>query len=279
MKKFILATIVLVTAINAANAQYFKKKTTDPVEAKPVEAPSLLNEWQKTKDHQIVFFDTWPGTTFNETSSSEVIELGEDFWFRAYFDKGLGVDRKKPLDLRITCEGVTLSMKDIWAYSKANYFSTNGVLPAYDQLHIPGLDQWWRTSNVYGMCAMNTADNFDKPGSPGYGCNFNDFPAEVLFHMLLAKINDKIIYGNTLEFKYELIQRESGSYYEAAGGAWIPVATGSIKMHVGDKAKSLTGNMYRFPTSPGMVDPKTVEEIKKAMLKAALLLRRFTKLN
>ena len=153
MKKIILSASNIFLLATSTQAQYFgigKKKTATPTETKPVEAPSLLNDWQKTKDHQIVFFDNWSGTTFNETSSSDMIELDEDFWFRAYFDKCLGVDRKKPLDLRISCEWVSLSMKDIWAFSRANYASTNGIFPAFDQLHLLGMEQWWRTSNLYG---------------------------------------------------------------------------------------------------------------------------------
>lgn len=273
MKKLFFSLLACSLLFNVTTqAQYFgigKKKEKAKVEEKPAEQPSLLNEWQKSNNHKIVFFDDFLGSTVTESASSSEIELGEDFWFRAYFDKAEGIDRTKPLDIRLSCQGVSLSMKDIWAYSRANFSNTNGILPAYDQLHLAGMDNWWKNNNIFSMNGFIGAEDFDKPGSSGQPCQYVSFPNESILRMLLAKIDGKVVYGTTLEVKYELIERQSGNYFDEAGGEWLTRAEGTLKLKVGDKAKNISGNLYRLPSASAtyfMEDPKIEKAIKEGML-------------
>lgn len=265
MKKIIVTSAILTILINCTQAQYFnfKKKSESKEDVKPV-AASLLNDWQKAHNKQIVFFDNWLGSRADETEAdaSKTIELGEDFWIRSYFEP---VNMpKNPMDLRVSCEGVSLSLKDLWQYGKTNYANTHGILPAYDQLVLPSADNWWKNANVWSMCGTAATEDFEKAGSAGYACMYNSYPAECLVRMLLAKIDAKVVAGANLNVKFELLEKSDASYFESTG-TWTPVSEGTLTFHVGDKAKLLNNNYYGFMRS-GLDDMKVEESIKKAIL-------------
>ncbi len=248
MKKLLLSLIVLL-ALTQTKAQ--------------------LTDWQKQHNKQIMFYDNWLQSRLNEgdADASQEIELGNDFWFRAYMDdNSIPKTRGNKIDLRISCEGVSVTLNDMYNYAKTNFYSSNGILPNYDQIQIPGVDNFWWNKNVFSSCGFNTNGEFDK--FTNYGCTNNGFAAESLLRFLLSKIDNKVVAGAVLNVKFELVYRTAGEY-RMPGGTYETLAEGTVKLKVPAKDKALAGHIYRLVERPGMADKALEESIKNGILTQA----------
>jgi len=248
MKKLFLITLVAVFAITKTNAQ--------------------LTDWQKQHAGKVVFFDTWLQSRLDETDAdaSQEIELGNDFWFRAYFDDKNAPKRDNKLELRISAEGVAVTLNDMYLHAKDNFATAKGILPYYDQIQLPGIDNFWKNKNIFSCCGFAPTGKFDEFNN--YGCQNNGYYAESLLRYLLAKIDNKVIPGASLSVKFELVLRTSGEY-RGPGGTYEPIADGTLKLKVPAKEKALKSDLYRFVEVPGMSDKSLEENIKKGILTLA----------
>lgn len=229
-----------------------------------IQAKAQLNNFQKENSNKVVFFDHWLSSRLDETASEATneIELGKPFWYRAYFaDKAPAQDGK--LDLRLTCEGVSVTINDMYLHAKANFYSSKGILPNYDQVEIPGVSSNWKTSMVYSHMGFGKPDQFDE--SNNYGCQNNWQYSESLLRFLLSKIDAKITAGASLSVKYEIVQRTKGEY-RTPGVEYKSLAEGTLTFKVPAKDKLLTSQVYRMPEMPGMTDKDLEATIKKGIL-------------
>lgn len=246
MKKMILAAAITCLAFNNTKAQ--------------------LTDWQKAHNKKIVFYDNWLQSRLNESDADAATELefGNDFWFRAYMDDAsLPKDKGNRLDLRLSCEGVAVTINDMYIHAKNNFYSSNGILPNYDQVQIPGLDNFWKTKNVFSCSGFSMVDKFDEFNS--YGCGNNGFYGESLLRFLLSKIDSKVTPGAVLNIKYELVYRTKGEY-RMPGGEYESVAEGTLKLKIPAKDKLLTSQIYRLANTAGMNDKNLEATIKKGIL-------------
>lgn len=249
MKKIILSAFISCIAFNTINAQ--------------------LTDWQKAHNKQVVFYDNWLQSRLNESDADATTELeyGNDFWFRAYMDDAsLPKDKGNRLDLRLSCEGVAVTINDMYIHAKQNFYNGNGILPNYDQVLIPGLDNFWKTKNVFSCSGFAGIDKFDEFNNAG--CSNNGFYGESLLRFLLSKIDDKVKPGSVLNIKYELVYRTKGEY-RMPGGEYQSVAEGILKLKIPSKEKLLTSQIYRLVSTPGMTDKSLEATIKKGILVTA----------
>jgi hypothetical protein len=248
MKK-VLTAVVLMTVLFQSKAQ--------------------LTAWQKAHNKQVVFYDNWLQSRLDENDADATTELeyGNDFWFRAYFDDAsLPKSKGNELDIRLSCEGVSVTINDMYQHAKTNFYSSNGILPNYDQVQIPGLDNFWKTKNVFSCCGFSMIDKFDEFNN--YGCGNNGFYAESLLRFLLSKIDSKVIPGAVLNIKYEMVYRTKGEY-RMPGGEYQSLAEGTLKMKIPVKEKLLTSQIYRLLPVAGMNDKALEETIKRGILVTA----------
>lgn len=228
-----------------------------------------LNAFQKASNKKIVFYNTWLQSRLDETASdaSAEGELGKPFWFRAYFENA-DVPKQKDnhLDLRISCAGTSVTLNDMFLFAKENFYSSNGILPNYDQIQIPGLDNFWKSNNIFSCNGFSPNDDFDKFNN--YGCQNNGFYAESLLRFLLAKIDSKVVPGAVLELKYELVNRSKGEW-RMPGAEFATLAEGTYKMKVPAKEGAINSQIYRCVEMPGMNDKAMNDGIKSAMLSQA----------
>lgn len=225
-----------------------------------------LSSWQKNHNKQIMFYDNWLQSRLDEGDADATTELeyGNDFWFRAYMDDAsLPKDKSNKLDLRLSCEGVSVTINDMFLHAKSNFYSSNGILPNYDQVQIPGLDNFWKTNNVFSCCGFAMVDKFDEFNN--YGCGNNGFYAESLLRFLLSKIDAKVIPGAALNVKFELVYRTKGEY-RMPGGDYQPVAEGTLRLKIPAKEKLLNSQIYRLVQNPGMTDKTLEASIKKGIM-------------
>jgi hypothetical protein len=214
-----------------------------------IQAKAQLSDFQKENSNKVVFFDHWLSSRLNETASETTneIELGKQFFYRAYFaDKAPAQDGK--LDLRLTCEGVSVTLNDMYLHAKANFYTSKGILPNYDQIEIPGVSSNWKNSGVFSNMG------FAKPGQ-----------FESLLRFLLSKIDAKITPGANLPVKYEIVQRTKGEY-RMPGIEYKSLAEGTLTLKVPAKEKLLTSEIYRMPEMPGITDKDLEATIKKGIL-------------
>lgn len=228
-----------------------------------------LNDFQKSNNKKVVFYTTWLQSRTNETAvdAATEVELGKPFWFRAYFENA-DVPKLKDnhLDLRISCAGASATLNDMFLFAKENFYSSNGILPNYDQIQIPGLDNFWKSNNIFSCNGFSMPEEFDKFSN--YGCANNGFYAESLLRFLLAKIDSKVVPGAVLEVKYELVNRSKGEW-RMPGAVFETLAEGTFKMKVPAKENAITGQLYRCVEMPGMNDKAMNEGIKNAILSQA----------
>lgn len=228
-----------------------------------------LNDFQKANNKKIVFYNTWLQSRLNETAAdaSAEGELGKPFWFRAYFENA-NVPKLKDnhLDLRISCNGQSVTLHDMAIFAKDNFYTSNGILPNYDQIQIPGLDNFWKTNNIFSCNGFSPVDEFDKFSN--YGCANNGFYAESLLRFLLAKIDEHVKPGAVLELKYELVNRSKGEW-RMPGAVFETLAEGIYKMKIPAKENALTSQVYRCVQMPGMTDKAMDDGIKSAILSQA----------
>lgn len=234
-----------------------------------ITAKAQLSDWQKQHNKKIVFYKTWLQSRLDEgaAEATEEVELGSQFWFRAYFDeKSLPKSRGNELDLRISAEGVSVTINDMFQHARNNFYTSNGILPNYDQIQIPGLDNNWKSPNVYSNMGFSKPGQFDEFNN--YGC-LNEWQfAESLLRCLLSKIDSKVIPGGTLSVKYELVYRTKGEY-RMPGGEYQSLAEGTVRFKIPAKEKLLTSEIYRVPAMPGMTDKTLEETIKRGILVTA----------
>lgn len=246
MKKLFFSSVAFFCLMNSASAQ--------------------LTDWQKQQNKKIVFYTTWLQSRLDETDTdvSTGTELGTKFWFRAYFDdKSLPPGRDNKIDLRLSCEGVSVTLNDMYNYAKTNFITAKGILPYYDQIQIPAVSSFWKTKNVFSCCGFAPPGEFDK--RTDYGCTNNGYYAESLLRFLLSKIDGKVIPGATLPVKYELVYRTKGEYL-APGGTYEPLAEGTLNLKVPAKDKAVVSDLYRIAERPGMADKALEEKIKSGIL-------------
>lgn len=227
-----------------------------------------MTDWQKQHNKQIAFFDTWLQSRMNEgdADASPEIELGNDFWFRAYFDDKDVPKRDNKLELRISCEGVAVTLNDMYLHAKNNFSAAKGILPYYDQIQIPGVETFWKSKNVFSCCGTAPVGKFDEVTNSG--CFNNGFYAESLLRFLLSKIDSKVIAGAVLNVKFEMVYRTSGEY-RMPGGVYQTLAEGTVKLKVPAKEKALTSEIYRIAQRAGMADKTLEETIKNGILTLA----------
>jgi hypothetical protein len=233
-----------------------------------IQGKAQMTDWQKSQNKKIVFYDTWLQSRMDESDAdaSNDIELGNDFWFRAYFDDSNVPKRDNKLELRISCEGVAVTINDMYNHAKDNFSTAKGILPYYDQIQIPGIDNFWKNKNVFSCCGMAPTGKFDEYNS--YGCQNNGYYAESLLRYLLSKIDNKVTAGSVLNVKYELVLRTKGEY-RGPGGEYQSIAEGTLRLKVPAKEKALTSELYRLTERPGMTDKALEETIKKGILTLA----------
>ncbi len=225
-----------------------------------------LTDWQKQHTKKIVFFDNWLQSRLDESDAdaSQEIELGNDFWFRAYFDdNSLPKVKDNHFDIRISCEGQSVTLNDMAAYANSMFASSKGILPNYVQIQLPGLDNFWKTRNVFSCNGYSMKGEFDK--RTDYGCSNNSFFSESLLRYLLSKIDSKVIAGTTLNVKYEMVYRTKGEYMQA-GGTFETLAEGTVKLKIPTKEKALVSDIYRLQERPGMADKALEDKIKTGIL-------------
>ena len=232
-------------------------------------AKAQLSDWQNQHNKQIMFFTTYLGPSLSEGDGQAVkeIELGQQFWYRAYMDdKSLPKSTDGKLDLRLSCEGVSVTLNDMCIYAKDNFASSNGILPNYDQIEIPGVSSNWKNKNVYSNMAFSEPGQFDKYSS--YGCQNNWQFTESLLRFLLSKIDSKVLPGAVLNIKFELVYRTKGEY-RMPGATYEPVVEGTVNLKIPAKEKALNNQIYRLVEVPGMADKVLDEGIKKGILTLA----------
>lgn len=229
-----------------------------------------LSDWQKAHAGKVMFYDNWLQSRLNENDAdaSSEIELGDDFWFRAYLeDKAVPKVKDNRLDIRISCEGQSVTLNDMVAITtKSAEIGVNGIYPSLVQIQLPGLDNFWKTNNVFSCCGFSQIGKYDEYTS--YGCSNNGFYGETLLRYLLSKIDSKVVAGAVLNVKYELVYRTKGEYL-VAGGTFETLAEGTVKLKIPSKEKALTSGIYRFADNPGMKDKALEEKIKSGILALA----------
>lgn len=228
-----------------------------------------LNEFQKANNKKIVFYTTWLQSRTNETAADAATEatFGQPFWFRAYFDNA-DIPKKlgNEFDLRISCAGQSVTLHDMAIFAKDNFSNSNGILPNYDQIQIPGLDNFWKSRNIFSCNGFSPNDDFDKFNN--YGCQNNGFYGESLLRFLLAKIDAQVKPGAVLDVKYEMVNRTRGEW-RMPGAVFETLAEGTLKLKIPAKEGALLTQIYRCVQVPGMNDKAMNEGIKNAILSQA----------
>lgn len=231
------------------------------------EGKAQLSDWQKQHAKKVMFYDNWLQSRLdeNDADASTEIELGNDFWFRAYLeDKDIPKVKDNRLDIRISCEGQWVTLNEMVAATNVSAATGgNGIYPSFAQIQLPGLDNFWKTRNVFSCCGFSQPGKYDE--YTNYGCSNNGFYGESLLRYLLSKIDSKVVAGAVLNVKYELVYRTKGDYL-ALGGTYETLAEGTIKLKVPAKEKALTSDIYRFTDNPGMRDKALEEKIKAGIL-------------